>query len=88
MTLTNDVAVSSPIVNLTSADVTLDTDGRDRSFNFNNSVNIVYKLFKFGVLIPDIMMEGTVSQIFDVCLSYLENDVNFFLQSFPNFDIK
>ena len=32
MTLTNDVAEPSPVVNLTSADVTLDTDGRDRSF--------------------------------------------------------
>ena len=32
MTLTNDVAVRSPVVILTSADFTLDTDGRDRSF--------------------------------------------------------
>ena len=34
MTLTNDVAVPSGVVNLTSADVTLDTDGRDWSFKF------------------------------------------------------
>ena len=33
MTLTNDVAVPIPVANLTSADVTLDTHGRDRSFN-------------------------------------------------------
>ena len=32
MTLTNDVTVPSPVVILTSADVTLDTDGRDCSF--------------------------------------------------------
>ena len=32
MTLTNDVAELSGVVNLTSADVTLDMDGRDWSF--------------------------------------------------------
>ena len=32
MTLTNDIAELSGVVNLTSADVTLDTDGRDCSF--------------------------------------------------------
>ena len=32
MTLTNDVAELSGVVNLTSSDVTLDTDGRDCSF--------------------------------------------------------
>ena len=32
VTLTNDVAELSGVVNLTSADVTLDTDGRDRFF--------------------------------------------------------
>ena len=38
MTLTNDVAELTPVVRLTSADVTLDTDGRDCSFNFNSIV--------------------------------------------------
>ena len=32
VTLTNDVAELSPVVRLTSADVTLDTDGQDCSF--------------------------------------------------------
>ena len=31
MTLTNDVALPSPVANLTSADVNLDTQGRDCS---------------------------------------------------------
>ena len=33
LTLTNDVAKLSGVVNLTSADLTLDTDRRDCSFN-------------------------------------------------------
>ena len=32
--------------------------------NMDNSVNIKTRLVKFDVLILDIMMEGTVSQIF------------------------
>ena len=32
--------------------------------NVDNSVNIETRLFKFCVLILDIIMEGTVSQIF------------------------
>ena len=35
MTLTNAVPVSSTVVNLTSADVTLDTDRHDCSFKIN-----------------------------------------------------
>ena len=35
MTLTNDVAELNGVVNLTSANVTLDADGRDCSFNFS-----------------------------------------------------
>ena len=34
------------------------------SLNVDNSVNDDSRLFKFGVLILDIIMEGTVSQIF------------------------
>ena len=35
--------------------------------NLQNSFNIMYKLFKFGVVTPDIITEGTVSQmIFDL----------------------
>ena len=32
VTLPNDVPEQTPVANLMSADVTLDTDGRDRSF--------------------------------------------------------
>ena len=38
VTLTNDVAELSGVVNLTSADVTSDTDGRDCSFKINVGV--------------------------------------------------
>ena len=33
-------------------------------FNVDNSVNITYKPFKFGVVIFDTIIEGNVSQIF------------------------
>ena len=33
-------------------------------FNLDNLVNIIYKLFTFGVVILDIIIEGTVSLIF------------------------
>ena len=32
--------------------------------DLDNSFDIIYKLFKFGVVILDIIMEGTVSQNF------------------------
>ena len=32
--------------------------------NLDNSVDITYKLFKFGVMVFASIMEGTVSQIF------------------------
>ena len=38
--------------------------------NLDNSVIIICKLFKFGVVILDIIMEGTVSQICDLGLNY------------------
>ena len=34
--------------------------------NLDNSINIIYKVFKFGVVILHIIMEGTVSQIFNL----------------------
>ena len=34
--------------------------------NLHISVNIVYKPFKFGLVILDILSEGTVSQIFNL----------------------
>ena len=37
--------------------------------NLDNSFDIIYKLFKFGVVILDIVTEGTVSQIFDLMSS-------------------
>ena len=37
--------------------------------NVDNSVNIETRLFKFCILIVDIIMEGTVSQIFVLCPS-------------------
>ena len=37
--------------------------------NLDNSFDIIYKLFKFGVIILAIITEGTVSQIFDLGLS-------------------
>ena len=33
--------------------------------NLHISVNIVYKPFKFGLVILDILSEGTISQIFN-----------------------
>ena len=45
--LPNDVAAQSAVVNLTSADVTLDTAGRDCSFK---------------TLIPHVLPEGIVSR--------------------------
>ena len=39
--------------------------------NLDNSVNIIYIAFKFGVVIFDIITEGTVSQTFDLGPSYL-----------------
>ena len=60
--------------------------------NLDNSVDIIYILFKFGVGILDIMMEGTVSQIFDLGLSSflcdLENDFKKFCRQFPDFGHK
>ena len=46
VTLTNDDAVPSAVVNLTLADVMLDTDGRDRSFN----IMIFLKIKKRNIL--------------------------------------
>ena len=37
--------------------------------NLDNSVDILYKLFKFGVIILYTITEGTVSQIFYLGLS-------------------
>ena len=37
--------------------------------NLYNSVNMIYRLFKCGVVILDSIMEGTVSQIFYLDLS-------------------
>ena len=34
--------------------------------NLDNSVNILYKLLKYGVVILDTIIEGTVSHIFDL----------------------
>ena len=46
VTLPNDVAVQTPIANLTSADVTLDTDGRYRSFNENKYNEVIIRHVK------------------------------------------
>ena len=34
------------------------------NLNLDNSINIVHRLLKFSMVILDVMMEGTVSQIF------------------------
>ena len=40
-------------------------------FSLDNTVIIIYKLFKFSLVILDIIMEGTVSQIAYLGISYL-----------------
>ena len=48
VTLTNDVAELGGVVILTSADVTLDTDGRDCSFKrFSNFTKFSGNLYNF-----------------------------------------
>ena len=42
VTLTNDVVELSGVVNLTSEDVTLDTDGQDRSFNITDFLTLIF----------------------------------------------
>ena len=54
------------------------------------SINISYKLFKFGLLILDIIMERTVSQIFfylglSSYLCDLENEFSKNYQILPDF---
>ena len=44
VTLTNDVAELSGVVNLTSADVILDMDGRDCSFNMSYEPHNIYSI--------------------------------------------
>ena len=46
MTLANDVLVRIPVANLTSADITLDTHGRDCSFKSDPTHSIVVKRVK------------------------------------------
>ena len=53
--------------------------------NADNSVNIKTRLFKFCVLILDIIMEGTVSQNFHLCpCSYVMFFRKLFLQNLSN----
>ena len=33
-------------------------------FKFDNSLNIIYKHFRFGLIILDVTTEGTMSQLF------------------------
>ena len=51
--------------------------------NVDNSVNIETRHFKFCMLIPDIIMEGTVSQIFFILgpISYFMLFRKLFLQN-------
>ena len=58
-------------------------------FNVDISINIVYKLFKFGMAILDIIMEGTMPQIFNLGHSshFITFRTRFFkiYQMFPDF---
>ena len=57
--------------------------------NLDNSFDIMYKLFKLGVVILDIITEGTVSHFFYLgpssFLSDLENYIKKFSKQFPDF---
>ena len=53
-------------------------------FNVHSSFDIENRLLKFSVIIIDMLMEGTVSQIFYLGLS---SSVHVFLYGFKNYDI-
>ena len=50
-------------------------------FNMDNSINIAHRLFRSSAIIPDMLMEGTVSHNFNLgpsshdILCDLENDI-------------
>ena len=71
MTLTNDVAELSGVVNLTLADVTLETDGRDCSFNTKKGRDVVF----IYIIIYTISENPTCQLLIEVALAC---ETNFF----------
>ena len=61
--------------------------------NVDNLINIAHNLIKLSVLILDMLMEGTMSQNFELCLSFYFMSLDklfllIFLKSFPIFVTK
>ena len=44
--------------------VNKELENTNHFFKFDNSLNIIYKHFKFGLIILDVTTKGTISQIF------------------------
>ena len=69
MTLTNDVAELSGVVMLTSADVTLDTDRRDRSYKARTHYNLQLpdgdRTIPIGQFPPDYSVCGQILNMFN-----------------------